>query len=228
MNRIQRIKKISRSTYHSERRKVAIHEAGHAAAIYFGNREKKLPPVFFQIVVQTLDSYFQQALFVKQHCQQPVAKIEGGRLIQSLPPAAGGTEKFSTPQLLTYKTAFEADMINLLVGPLAEAKYSAIRDDELLGPRSINAYALTYYGGLSDLTIVNQYLDYLTDSDELRENELNRLFLAAFNFISETPHWLAITALADYILANHANVIDYHEAISVLEAGSRATRYFYC
>jgi len=28
-------------------RRTAIHEAGHAVAIYFGNKQKQLPPVFF-------------------------------------------------------------------------------------------------------------------------------------------------------------------------------------
>jgi len=40
-------------------RKTATHEAGHAAAIYLGNKQKQLPPVFFQIYIKDLNSEFQ-------------------------------------------------------------------------------------------------------------------------------------------------------------------------
>ena len=33
-------------------RKTAIHEAGHAAAIYLGNKQKQLPPVFFRYLLK--------------------------------------------------------------------------------------------------------------------------------------------------------------------------------
>ena len=32
-------------------RQAAFHEAGHAAAIHIGNRQKQLPPIFFQIFI---------------------------------------------------------------------------------------------------------------------------------------------------------------------------------
>jgi hypothetical protein len=45
------------------------------------------------------------------------------------------------------------------------------------------------------------------------------LFLAAFNFVSKRPNWLAITALADSILAHQENIIECNEIIDVLESG---------
>ena len=42
-------------------------------------------------------------------------------------------------------------MINILVGPLAEAKYITQRDGELINPRLINLNTLHDYGGTSDL-----------------------------------------------------------------------------
>ena len=32
-------------------RQVAFHEAGHAAAIHIRNKQKQLPPIFFQIYI---------------------------------------------------------------------------------------------------------------------------------------------------------------------------------
>ncbi len=229
MNRIHNFKKISRLAYNEECRKVAVHEAGHAAAIHFGNKQKKLPPVFFQVAIKRLNGAFKAADCLGKHYDPPVAYIEGGRLIHTLPLSFNELEKkFSNADMQAYEEAFEADMVNLLVGPLAEAKYLAGRDDEPMGPQSVNVYSLHYYGGLSDLKIVNAYLDCFTHNPEQRQSKLNQLFLAAFRFISEIPHWLAITALADYILANDKNILECEEVIAVLEAGSRATRYIYC
>jgi hypothetical protein len=32
--------------------RVAYHQAGHAAAIYLGNKQKQLPAVYFQIIIK--------------------------------------------------------------------------------------------------------------------------------------------------------------------------------
>jgi len=53
---------------------------------------------------------------------------------------------------------------------------------------------------------------------------MTELFLAAFNFVSRRPNWLAVTALADYILASEENIIKCNEIIDILEPrGSRMT-----
>ncbi len=229
MNRIHNFKKISRPTYNEECKKIAFHEAGHAAAIHFGNKQKKLPPVFFQVAIKRLNGAFKAADCIGKQYAPPKAYIEGGRLIHTLPLSFNElAKKFSDAQMLAFEKAFEADMVNLLVGPLAEAKYLAERDEEPMGPRSVNAHSLHYYGGLSDLKIVNECLDCFTQNAEQRQAKLNQLFLAAFSFISDIPHWLAITALADYILANDKDILECEEVIAVLEAGSHATRYIYC
>ena len=36
-------------------RQIAFHEAGHATAIYLYNKQKQLPPVYFQITIKALD-----------------------------------------------------------------------------------------------------------------------------------------------------------------------------
>jgi hypothetical protein len=143
-------------------RTVAIHEAGHAAAIYIGNKQKGLPPVYFQIFITALNNNFQASEFLCKPDYKNIAKVEGGRLIHTLPSSIEeATKGFSSAQKLAYSRAFEADMINSLVGPLAEAKYIALRDGELINPILVNFNALHYYGGTSDLESVNEYLSAL-------------------------------------------------------------------
>lgn len=43
-------KAFSQLTHNEPSKKSAIHEAGHAVAIYLGNRQKQLPPFFFDFL----------------------------------------------------------------------------------------------------------------------------------------------------------------------------------
>ena len=203
-------------------RKTAIHEAGHAAAIYLGNKQKQLPPVFFRMFIKEPNSDFQSTgCLCKSYdsCNNCITKIEGGRLIHTLPSSVDeAVSYFSLSQKQAYQRAFEADIINLLVGPLAEANYVAIRDDEPINPRLVNLDALHYYGGSSDLETINEYIDCLIADRALRKKKLSELFLAAFNFINDRSNWHAIMALADYILADCKNIIECEEIIAVLDA----------
>jgi hypothetical protein len=36
-------------------KQIAFHEAGHAAVIYLYNKQKQLPPVYFQITIKILE-----------------------------------------------------------------------------------------------------------------------------------------------------------------------------
>ncbi|HEY5140341.1 MAG TPA: hypothetical protein VIJ25_13655, partial [Methylococcales bacterium] len=84
------------------------------------------------LIIKPLNSDFQASECLGKPSHQYIAKLEGGRLIRTLPTSLDeATKDFSTVQRLAYERAFEADMFNLLVGPLAEAKYVAMRDDEL-------------------------------------------------------------------------------------------------
>jgi hypothetical protein len=224
MNRTPDFKNVSKLTHQEANRKMAIHEAGHAAAICIGNKQKRLPPIFFRIFIKPLDSDAQLSRFLGKPYDDYIAKVEGGRLIHTLPTSLDeATKDFSAVQKLAYERAFEADMINLLAGSLAEANYLSVRDDEQINPRLVNLNALPYYGGLSDLKVVNEYLDCFIGSDELRKRKMTELFLAAFSFVSERSNWLAITTLADYILAADENIIECNEIIAVLETGSCST-----
>ncbi|SJM93708.1 conserved hypothetical protein [Crenothrix polyspora] len=138
---------------------------------------------------------------------------EGGRLIHTLPLCIDeATKDFSPAQKHAYQLAFEADIVNLLVGPLAEAKYVALRDNEPINPRLVPVQALQYYGGTSDLKIIREYLEcFITEKTE-RADKIAELFLIAFSFINNPANWQAIVALADYILRAGKDRIECEEA----------------
>jgi len=186
----------------------AFHEAGHAASIYLGNKQKQLPPVFFQIQIShPLDNK-----------DQHYAKVIDGRLIQNLPIA--GLESFHqlTPyEKQQYEVAYHADIINLLVGPLAEAKYISIRDDEAFNFNLLNTQALNYYGGYSDVEKAYDYLDYFISSKSEQEQILLDLFLQAFQFVQDNNHWKCILNLADYILNSEQDVISCEQATNIFD-----------
>ncbi|MGR9114122.1 MAG: hypothetical protein ACU85E_00005 [Gammaproteobacteria bacterium] len=199
----------------------AFHEAGHAAAIYLCNLKKQLPPVHFQITLGALCGTGSQPLPIKILSKPNwVATVEGGHLIHSLPVAViENSCYFSDHESIGYQQACEADIINLLAGPLAEAKYVAQRDDEYINDRLINVNSLKYYGGTSDLHKVDEYLDGLIGKKNKTERleKLNELFLAAFEFIDEPVHWQAINDLAHFILQNDQDIISCEEAIAVMD-----------
>lgn len=208
MNRSYQAKLAAKSTDMKElSRKTAIHEAGHAAAIYLGNKQKNLPPVCFQIIRLSAPG------------TQWTAKIDGGRLIHTLPSCvAEATRNFSSKQKQTYLQAFEADMVNLLVGPLAEANYIALRDDEIINSRLVNFNALHNYGGSADIKLMEDYLACLSLTPEAYEQKIAEMFTAAFNFINDRNHWRAIMGLANYSLADNKHIIECEEIMSVLDA----------
>ena len=188
--------------------RTAFHEAGHAAAIHIRNQQKQLPPIFFEIHIrkpQRDDRHF-------------FAKVVDGNLIQNLPMAVlDGFSKTATDERYSCRLAYEADIVNLLAGPLAEAKYISIRDNEVFNPNIINLPALRNYGGLSDLERVQTYLEYFITTKPLREQKILELLEQAFLFVNNCRYWRGISALAQYILDSQLETINCHEAINVLD-----------
>lgn len=187
----------------------AFHEAGHAASIYIGNQEKNLPPVYFQIQIKNSNTTNNQL----------VAKVIDGCLIQNLPMV--GLENIDNnltkEEQLKYKCAYEADVINYLVGPLAEAKYISIRDDEALNFNLLNPDALNYYGGSSDVEKAYAYLEYFISSKAKREERMLELFAQAFQFIETQKNWVCILNLAHYLLHSEKDIISCEEAITIFD-----------
>jgi hypothetical protein len=206
-----------RLTYQESNRNLIIHEAGHATAIYHGNKQKGLPPVYFQILITPVQSDESPSPFLSVYNSAYSVDIEGGRLVHPFPSSfEESTKGFSPDQTLAYQRAFEADMVNMLVGPLAEAKFIALLDGELFNQRMINLAALQYYGGVSDIESVNQYLTCLNIPVKQRKQKVTELLSSAYCFVEARPNWLAITALADYLASVDNTVIDYADILDVL------------
>ncbi len=153
-----------------------------------------------------------------------VASVEGGRLIELLPLSIDALVHSSpehndamVPFIKDYMVAFEADIINLLIGPLAEAKYIYTTDGEPFNHQLVNLNALKNYGGSSDLALANEYLQSFSTCKQQQDEKLDELFILAFNFINDQENWGAITRLANYILNNNKNIISYEEVVSLLE-----------
>jgi hypothetical protein len=204
-------------------KRVAYHQAGHAAAIYLGNKQKQLPSVHFQIIIKPQEwDGIPLGRFACPHGKY-TAKVEGGRLIQSLPMSfAEATQYFSWPEQEECLCAFEADVINLLAGSLAEAKFVASRDNEIFNPNLVYLGALKFYGDGSDLEVITEYLECFMLHKSERDRKLAELFLAAYNFVNKRSNWRAISALADFIRNEPKDIIQCEEVISLLEASRLA------
>lgn len=186
-------------------RESVIYEAGHATAIYLGNQQKQLPPIFFQIAI-THDLHHIGSEWI--------AKIDGGRLIHTLPTSIEeATRNFSTLQKQAYQLAFEADIVNLLAGPLAEAKYIALCNHEPIAIPPISIQSLQYENAkTSDFQTICEYLEcFIADKTE-RVAKIAELFASAFSFINNPEHWRAIMSLANYIIRTGKDRIDCEEA----------------
>ena len=205
---------------------IAFHEAGHATAIYLNNKARNLPPVFFQIVLKEIsgDKEGEVALYRASH-DDSIAKVEGGRLIESLPYSMDGLihklidrNDAMVPLVRDYIIAFEADIVNLLVGPLAEAKQAYNRDNELFNHKLVGLNSLKNYGGNSDLASVREYLESFSTDQREQDEKLDELFAEAYDFVSDYSNWKAITKLADYILDSNKSIISCEEVVFVLES----------
>jgi len=186
----------------------AFHEAGHAAAIHISNRQKQLPQLFFEIHIKKPVSINEQ-LF---------AKVVNGNLFQTIPVSVlESLSLVSCSNQNSCQRAFEADVVNLLVGPLAEAKYVSIRDGEVFNLRLINPLTLHNYGGYRDLEKINIYLENFIASKNLREQKLLELVAEAFNFINNQQNWQRINELAKFILITRQEIISYDDVIAVLD-----------
>lgn len=218
MNNHQSINHSQKDTRTKIDKRIAYHQAGHAAAIYLGNKQKQLPAVYFQITKQ---QEYDGLLSDRHACKygKYSAKVEGGRLIQSLPLSFSEvTRYFSWPQQEELLCAFEADVINLLAGSLAEAKYLASLDAEGFNTHLINLDALHFYGGSSDLEVISEYMESFILLEAERNRKLAELFLAAFNFVENGANWGAISVLAEFIMAEPKDIIHCEEVISLLES----------
>ncbi len=199
-------------------KQIAYHEAGHAAAIYLNNKKKNLPPIYFQIRIKELNSPDNIIEVQTLKSESSMAMIEGGRLIQSLPLTLLESACFySADQLDAFKAAFEADIINLLVGPLAEAKQVALYNHSRFNTENITLETLHTYGGSSDLKTVHEYLSSFIADRHFYNETLTKLFSEALDFINTPSHWCAIERLATYILSHDDDIISCEDVITLID-----------
>jgi len=198
-------------------KQIAFHEAGHAAGIYLYNKHKRLPSVFFQITMKPSDKLLN--LPGTWLHDRFAAGVEGGYLIDNLPVSLIESAcYFSMDEPDVYQTAFEADMINLLVGALAEAKHVALREGEYFNANRAGINMLHFFGGTSDLVKVYDYLERFIACGKKREDKMIELLTKAIEFIDTVDHWKAIERLATYILGSKDSTISCEEAIAVLDS----------
>jgi hypothetical protein len=200
--------------------KTAYHQAGHAAAICLGNKQRQLPDVYFHITIRQPEWNGQtsQELAARLYGKDTV-KVEGGRLIKHLPVSSDEVVPYCLwPQHIDYLNAFEADVVNLLVGSLAEAKYVALRDGEVFNAHLVNLDALHFYGGSSDLEVISEYMECFIPCKKERRHKLSELFMTAYHFVNKRKNWRAISALAEFIMDEPDDIINCEKVVSVLEA----------
>ncbi len=192
-------------------RQTAFHEAGHVAAIYLENQRKNLPLIHFEINIGKQDGLVKPLS----------AKVSGGRLISDLATVIHQDVSChgDSSNIDSFQLVYEADIINFLAGPLAEAKYISIRDDEVFNVNLLTPQAVNRYGGNADMQEVMSYLEFFIPSPVQREAKLNALFAQAFRFVQQPSNWKSITDLAHYILHNAQENISCEHALEVLTAG---------
>lgn len=206
------------------KQRIAFHEAGHAVAICLNNKARNLPPVRFQIMFNDFNGNPDEDLMrYKTTHDNCIARVKGGRFIEILPPSIDALahetkgHNDAMTSIPDYMNALEADVMNLLIGPLAEAKYVAYTKDELFNQQLVDLQALKNYGGRFDLALAFEYLQYFSACKKQQAEKLDELFSEAFNFIKNLKNWAAITKLASYILESNKNIIGCEEVVSLLE-----------
>ena len=128
-------------------------------------QERKSSADFFQIMFKDLNCEFEKELWDYQTTlDDHIARVDGGRLIELLPLSIDALVQKNSGNnyemlrfLNDYTVAFEADIINLLIGPLTEAKHIHETDGEVFNHQLVNLHTLKNYGGSSDLALVNEY-----------------------------------------------------------------------
>ncbi len=198
---------------------IAYHEAGHATAIYLYNKQQQLPPVFFKVHVKKHEN-LKQFMAEKGEQEPPAvaATIEGGCLIENLTlNLAASCGEMSANEKIAYYQALDADVINLLAGSIAEKNYVIQRDNEIINAELLNVEALASYGNYSDMQKIQTYLEFFSDCPLQKQQKLNRLLQASFNFITQPKTWRAVQAVAEFILETQEQAIHCEQIFKVID-----------
>lgn len=200
-------------------RRNAYHQAGQAVAVYLGNKQKNLPALHFQIAVRPLPDQTGLSGRFSRIPGKYGAELEGGRLIPYLPYSFQvTTQQLSPAEKQQCQSAFEADVVNILAGSLAEAKYVALRDGEVFNANLVYLGALKFYGGGHDMKVIDDYMACLLPGDISGQNKkLGELFLTAYGFINDGSNWQAIKALAETLYNQPKEVLCCEELMKIMD-----------
>lgn len=198
----------------------AYHLAGRIAAIHIRNTQNNLPSVHFQVLINS--SFNPESINANRLSSIPLkylATLEGGRLIQDLPRCFNSAVHLLTDaEKQQCQCAFEADVINLLAGSLAEAKHVAQQDGEVFNANLVYIGALKFYGGALDLETVDEYMNCLCSGDAFeRKKKLAELFLAAYCFVNNRTNWQVISRLATGLSQSRSTMVSCEDLIEMLE-----------
>ncbi len=200
----------------------AYHQAGQALAISLGNQLKRLPAVHFQICLHPCKIETSERFPCRE--KNYTLTLEGGLLIQSLPLCLAEAEN---PQFCLEQAdnrhALEADIMNMLAGPLAEAKYHAAQQDKALHKCPSLFRALRFYNKNPFNRPVDDYLECFFPRQVDRQHKLIELLQASFDFINDSAIWENIKALAAFIIAHPKAIIDCEEIFSFLTSWQKST-----
>lgn len=198
-------------------KRIAYHEAGHATAIYLYNKQKQLPPIYFQISLKNNIDFIKNTGCLSH--DNVAAKLDGGCLIQNLALSFIDCEHYMSENEKTdYHRALEADVINLLAGAVSEAVYVSRADNEIINADLLTVQALTKYGSQSDLKKINEYLNCISTNPLQKKQKLAQLLIQTFEFISQPKTWIAVQMVAAFILACKKQTISCEEVFAVIDA----------
>lgn len=196
----------------------AFHMAGRSVSIHFGNRKKNLPPIYFQIGIEPIPTNIRNLRKSNPISGFSRATFKGGRLISQLPGSLVlETNLMTTSEKLAYEQAFNADIVNLLAGFIAEAKFIALSDNEVISPRLVNVNSLQHYGEDVDLQELWEYFKCFGDYDSDKETKLIGLYLAAFEFVNVPSHWKAICEVSNYIERSEKMLLECTEIFDIFD-----------
>ena len=212
----------TKADLHISKRNV-YHQAGYAAAIYIGNKQKNLPAVHFNMTIKPSKNEKRSTGRFARIQNKHIFKIGDGRLLPNLSCSSFevSVQRLSTAQRQQCICAIEADVINILAGALAEAKYIALRDGEIFNANLLylDLGALKFYGGSTDMEIIDEYMECLYQDDHnKRQKKMAELFLAAYSFVNDYENWFAISKLAETILSNPRETFACEELIAILNS----------
>lgn len=198
---------------------IAFHQAGHAVAICLGNRQKQLPPVYFQVTLTSREDARQINNQYLTTLSQYNARVEGGRLVPHLPSSfAEATRHLTWTQRHDCQCAFDADVTNLLVGAMAEAYYISQHEGVAFNAHLVYQLAQRSDVGSADMDIINSYLKSWAPDKAGRQQKLADLFLAAYRFVNEPSNWQTITFLADYLRGRPNGMIPCEDITALVDS----------